>query len=97
MAMEKLQMFCIYDCKMELYLSPFTAINAAVAAREFETAVMTPNHNFNQHPDDYSLWEIGEFDQQSAAVGSAVLRNVVQAHHIMARNLNQLHEENISG
>jgi len=87
--MEKLQMFCIYDCKMELYLSPFTAINAAVAARQFETAVVTEGHDFNNHPDDYSLWQIGLFDQQTAGVETTASRNVVQAHHIINKYKNE--------
>jgi len=89
MEMEKLLMFCIYDCKMELYLSPFTSINAAVAARIFETAVVTKGHDFNTHPDDYSLWQIGEFDQQTAGVETTAARNIVQAHHIINRLKNE--------
>ncbi len=94
MEMEKLQLFAVLDCKMELYLQPITARNIAVAVRIFETAVLTPGHDFNQHADDYSLWLIGEFDQVSAELKGQAAKVVVQGNHIMNKYKN---EERISG
>ncbi len=94
MEMEKLQLFAVLDCKMELYLQPITARNIGVAVRIFETAVLTPGHDFNQHADDYSLWLIGEFDQVTGELVATPVKVVVQASSIRNKYNN---EERISG
>jgi len=94
MEMEKLQLFAVLDNKMELYLAPITARNIAVAVRIFETAVLSQGHDFNTHPDDYSLWLIGEFDQSSGEVKSLPAKTVVQGHQIINKHKN---EEILSG
>ncbi len=86
--MQRLDLFCVYDCKMELYLSPFTAMNTAVAVRVFATAVLQEGHDFNSHADDYSMWQIGEFDQETGGVKAIALKNVVQGHHILNKQRN---------
>lgn len=91
-------LFCVYDEKAEMYLPPFTAMNRAVAHRIFESAVMQEGHDFNRHADDYSLWEIGKFDQDKGLVTSdGKHHNVVNAHHLMAKFNNSIHEVKTSG
>lgn len=89
MEMEKLQLFAVLDAKMELYLAPITARNAAVAARIFETAVLQEGHDFNVHADDYSLWLVGEFDPGTGEVSALGLKSIVQGHHIINKHANQ--------
>jgi len=89
MEMEKLQLFAVLDCKMELYLSPITARNTAVAVRIFETAVLTDGHDFNTHADDYSLWAIGSFDPGSGQLEPSPSKLVMQAHQIRNKFQNE--------
>lgn len=53
----------IYDSKAEAFLPPFTAQTTAVGIRTFAQAVNDENSPFHQHPGDYTLFHLGEFDQ----------------------------------
>lgn len=54
--------FSIYDSKAEAYLPPFITPNIAVAVRMFSSAACDPTHNFAKFAGDYTLFEIGKFD-----------------------------------
>lgn len=61
----KIGIFSVYDSKAEAYLPPFYAHNAAVARRTMEQAVTDPNHNFRRYAEDYTLFEVGQFDDST--------------------------------
>ena len=72
-----IKFYSVHDSKAEAFLPPFTAPTAGVAIRMWEQACNDPEHTFNQHAGDYTLFEIGEFDQDSGQVnGYAVLNNL---------------------
>lgn len=55
------RIFTIHDSKAEAFLPPFFLPTAGMATRAFADMVMQPEHAFNQHPEDYTLFEIGEW------------------------------------
>ena len=61
----KQKVFSVYDCKAKAYLQPFHVNNSAVATRMIADAVADPNHMFNKHAADYTLFEIAEFDDET--------------------------------
>lgn len=60
------QIFTVYDNPAKSYLLPFFAQNTAVAIRIFEAAIQDPNHQFNRFSEDYTLFLIGEYDDDNA-------------------------------
>lgn len=60
--------FTVYDSKAEAYMRPFVQTSAGVALRDFETAINTKGSPFNLYPGDYTLFEIGTFDEQTADI-----------------------------
>ena len=90
---QEVQLFCVLDSKMEMYIAPYSALNRAVAIRIFETAVRQEGHDFNIHADDYSLWLVGEFDPGTAQVTALPLENMVNAHHIINKMRNEQEPE----
>ncbi len=68
----KTLMFAIYDAKTEAYLQPFFLPTVGSATRAFETACNDSNTQFFNNPEDYTLFQIGEFDQTSATVTDLV-------------------------
>lgn len=58
----KLKMFAIYDSKAAAFITPFFQANEAVALRLFSNGVNLQDHPWNQHPGDYTLFELGQFD-----------------------------------
>lgn len=55
--------FAIYDSKAEAHIPPFFHGATGEAIRSFETAANNPEHQFHNHAADYTLFEIGSFDQ----------------------------------
>lgn len=62
------KIFAIYDQKAFAYLPPFTLPRVEMAMRTFGDCVNSPDHQFGQHPEDFTLMEIGTYDDSSAKI-----------------------------
>lgn len=56
------QMFTVFDRKANTHGPPFLAENAEVAKRMLKLTANERGNQFNSHPEDYSLWLLGDFD-----------------------------------
>lgn len=64
----KCSVFSIRDVKTG-FLTPTVEVNASVAVRNFEHAVLRNEDSlFFSHPDDYSLFCLGDFDTDTGAI-----------------------------
>lgn len=63
-----LKMFTVYDAKAEAYLPPMFLTTKGLATRSFAAAVNDKGHDFNKYATDYSLYEIGEYDDSKGIV-----------------------------
>lgn len=73
-------MFAVFDQKAKAYMQPFFSQSAGTAARAFAVAVNDPTTMLSKHPEDFSLWEIGVFDDDSAYIHAlSPLKNVCLA------------------
>lgn len=61
----KLLLFTVFDSATRLFLEPFEAKTIESALRTFRAVVNREGHQFNLYPDDYTLFVVGEFDQES--------------------------------
>lgn len=64
----KIGIFSVYDSKAEAYLQPFYAANARVAQRSMQEATADPTHNFHKYAEDYTLFEIGTFEDSTGTI-----------------------------
>ena len=62
------EMFVIYDSKAVCYFQPWFLTTKAMAIRGFSDCVNQDGHNFCLHPEDYTLFCIGHFDDQTAEI-----------------------------
>ncbi len=62
-----LQIFTVYDSKIEAYLVPFYFKNRGECLRTFTDTVNDPSHMFNRHPGDYTLFHIGQYNEDDAS------------------------------
>lgn len=60
--------YTVYDSKAEAYMQPFFSQTAGTAARAFEKAVNDPQHDFHQNAGDYTLFEIGQWDEHTGKI-----------------------------
>lgn len=61
----KLKMYSVYDCKVEAYLQPFFMRSKGEALRAWGQTVNDEQTQFCRHPADFTLFEIGEFEENS--------------------------------
>ena len=61
-----LQIFSIYDTKAESFNPPVYLTSPGLAIRSFSDSVQNPESQFAQHPEDYTLFQIGSWDDQTS-------------------------------
>lgn len=55
----------VYDKKVQAHLQPFFCRTIGEAVRSFTEAVNDPSKQFGRYASDYSLYRLGEFDDNS--------------------------------
>ena len=58
------RIFVVFDSKAVAFLPPFFMPEAGQAVRVFSDMVNDDSHAFGKHPEDYTLFEIGTFDDR---------------------------------
>lgn len=61
-----LKIFGIYDSKAEAFLSPFYMKSIGEAERAIRTLVNDESHNFHKFAEDFTLFELGTFNDANA-------------------------------
>lgn len=80
----KLKLYSMFDRKMNVYLTPFPARGDVDALRNVKTSSLHPemkNTPVGEHPEDFDLVCIGEFDDESGSISSVLpmfIGNVAQ-------------------
>jgi hypothetical protein len=65
----KLKIFSIFDTAAQAYNSPFFMHNKAMAIRVFDGNVnTTEENNIAKYPEQFSLFELGEFDDSNGSI-----------------------------
>ena len=62
------KVFSVYDAKALFYGVPFFMPMVGMATRSFGDLIDDPRSAVNKHPEDYSLFLLGEFDDQSGVM-----------------------------
>lgn len=55
----------VRDRQITAFLRPFTAQSRGQAIRSFRDEVNRDGSELNSHPEDYELYELGTFDEQT--------------------------------
>lgn len=66
----KVRMYSIYDKKTQLFGFPQYCHNAAQACRMFTGVFLEPQNMMARFPEDYDIYDLGEFDDNSGTVTS---------------------------
>lgn len=62
------KVFSVYDSKVEAFLQPFFMHTKGEAIRGFTEIVNDPNHQFSKYPADYTLFELGNYDDSNGSI-----------------------------
>lgn len=58
----------VRDRQLDAFMRPFTAATIGQAVRAFSDEVNRQGSELNQHPEDYELYQLGEFDDDTGAL-----------------------------
>lgn len=66
-----MKIYSVKDVKVG-FMSPFIRSNDSLAIRDFKDAISDdhPTNALHKHPEDYELWCLGEFLQDSGVIKS---------------------------
>lgn len=60
--------YAIYDSKAEAYMQPMVYKTKGQAIRAFEDAINDKETLFSKHAQDFTLWELGEYDETKGEI-----------------------------
>lgn len=62
------KIYSVYDSKAETYTPPFFQHHEAMAVRTFGDCCNDINHTFGKHPEDYTLTDLGFYDDSTGTI-----------------------------
>lgn len=57
-----LKVFTMFDSKVSSFMAPFYMQSNGAAIRALIDTMADSNNQFSKHPEDFTLFELGEFD-----------------------------------
>lgn len=75
----RLLAFSVLDAKVGLFGRPFFARSQGEAMRSFRDVACDGTHEVGMHPEDYTLYRLGVFDEGTGNLESEVREAVVTA------------------
>lgn len=74
--------YSIFDSKLATFSQPFFDLTDASAIRNFSDAIAdgsNPNNQWHKHPEDFSLFVVGSFDDEKGELLAVVPRSLITA------------------
>jgi hypothetical protein len=73
----KLNVYSLFDSAAKAYTQPFFAHNDGLAIRMFQDNVNSEQeNNISKHPDQFTLFKIGEFDDATGEIKTDVVKSL---------------------
>lgn len=66
--MSKMSLYAVLDTKAGAFNNPNPIISRGAAIRAFTDAIASGNSDFSKHPEDYVLFCLGEFDNNTGVI-----------------------------
>ncbi|AXH75449.1 MAG: nonstructural protein [Microviridae sp.] len=80
------KMFSVYDSKAQVFSNPFTSHNTFTALRDFQAAALDGNSQISQYPEDFVLFEIGHFEDETGVLSPCLPVNLGNADQFTSRS-----------
>jgi len=96
----KLNAYTIYDVASGVYMRPFFSQADGQAIRGFKDIACDADHEIGKHPEDYTLYRIGAFNDTTGKMEGEELEKLATALEMISNsrqvnqdNIEQLHKE----
>lgn len=80
--------YTVYDEKAQAFLPPFFMHQDGMATRTFADCVNDADHNFGKHPHDYTLFQIGSFDDNTGELTATEKKSLGNGVEFRAKRSN---------
>lgn len=77
-----MRIYSIFDSKAEAFMQPFFAATEGVALRYVTNAASEEGHEFNRHAEDYTLFEIGAFNESDGSIDPETPKAISNLVHL---------------
>ena len=84
----KLNAYTIYDTASATYLRPFFTNADGQAMRSFKDIATDADHDIGKHPEDYTLFRIGTFDDNTGKLATEQLSKLLTGLECVAMDRN---------
>jgi len=64
----KVQCYAIFDSCSGIYEKPFFSTTDDLVKREFQDVAVSADHIISKHPEHFSLWRLGNFDNETGRI-----------------------------
>lgn len=81
----KLNMYSIFDTGSGIYLRPFFMQSDGQATRSFGDIAQDKDHDIGKHPEDYTLFKLGLFDDNTGEIVSWPPEKIATALELVAQ------------
>lgn len=85
----KMILMAVRDAKVSCFMRPWVARSEGEAIRAFADLVNEPGHDLNKHPEDYTLFQVGKFDDQTGEVSDATCVSVCGGLAVLKRRVSE--------
>lgn len=75
----------VRDRQLDAFMRPFTAATTGQAMRAFMDEVNRPDSEMHKHPEDYELYHLGDFDDDTGALTSCKPHSIAIASNVKER------------
>lgn len=79
----KTEIYTIFDTKAKIYNKPFHQVNEAVALRTATDLANDSNSEIAKSPEDYILFYLGNYDDQSAQFELCEPKSICKFHELV--------------
>lgn len=79
-----IKIYSVFDAKTEAYMQPFFSPAKGHAIRMFSDTANDPNSMLAKHPGDFTLFELGSWDDSSGSIEPLKVPNpIISAHEVI--------------
>ena len=83
-----LVMYAVFDSASGVYDRPFCARSEGEAIRSFTDVACDCDHPIGRHPEHYSMFRVGSFDDNDGEIIPESAKCVARAHELVANSRN---------
>lgn len=83
----KLEIYSMYDAKLNSYGRPFYLLNEAQAIRAMVDLMIDGDSDPARHPEDFILFKLGNFDDSNAVITADTPKIICKLHELKIANI----------